>query len=357
MQNVPPETLTQIRRALRGPEGTFVFDINSNDLFDPDHPGGILFDMISGKRYYRIERDQEFKLNFYHSSPGTGTRVASIDFHQIRPEEKTRIIFAWCPSEIQLVVAPTVHAKGPEIAKGVQSQVDFRVGEDGGVHVVGSAGGEVSGLYFFHGDQAVLQPTALQVWQETLTSLEILSSGKSDVGYTHDLVLCNVTLSLLATGFETYAKERFVELIYEGIEPCSDTLVDGLLGANERKDEAKKNFQSSARERRVSIAEYLVQEGKINFMSYQKCKLAYNKTYGIKFGELGLPDGLLRDLKRYLGYRHKIVHVSPMLACLNLGNTPPDEPVLPGLELAQAAKECFKEFVAKLHDATLALRP
>jgi hypothetical protein len=342
---------------LKRPEGTFFFDYYSDELFDPTNPGGILFEMTSGKHHYRVDRDQSFQLNFFHSSPGTGTRVASIDLHEVSPSKPVRIVFAWCPDETQLVVGPTRNATGPVVAKGRISPKEFRVGENGAVHQIGDMGVEVASVYVNFGEHAILEPTAIGSWQDTLTALEYLRTGTSPIGYVYELVICNLTLSVLATGFETYAKKRFVELIHEGIEPDFDSLVDSILGSKAASNQLKTELVSEARGCGRTPTEVFVREGKINFLNYKKCKLAYNKAFGIKFGEISLKGATFADMQRYLGYRHRVVHISPLLGCLNLEKTPAEQPVLPGRELAQSAVDCFSEFVGALHKATLGLRP
>jgi hypothetical protein len=94
-----------------------------------------------------------------------------------------------------------------------------------------------------------------------------------------------------------------------------------------------------------------------SFQNYERCRDAYSRGYGIKFCELGLAEAKLRDLQSYIGYRHKIIHVSPFLGMLNQEKVPPEEPVFPKKETAERAKGCFREFIEALHQATLSLRP
>ena len=83
---------------------------------------------------------------------------------------------------------------------------------------------------------------------------------------------------------------------------------------------------------------------------------AYNKGYKIRFSELGLSTDLLEDIKRFINYRHKIIHVSPSIGMLNQEEVPPAKPVFPNKETVQKAEKCFVEFIDKLHKATLKLR-
>ena len=94
----------------------------------------------------------------------------------------------------------------------------------------------------------------------------------------------------------------------------------------------------------------------INFQNFQKCKIAYNKAYEIKFGDLGIKTSTLEKIQKFILYRHRIIHVSALLGILNQPEVPPDEPVFPKNELRVDAIREFNDFIGKLHDATLELR-
>lgn len=357
MQNIPPDRLAEIQNALKKPEGTFFFVYSSPELFDKSHPGGIIFEIVSGKHFYRLERDQDLLLHFFYSSPGTGTRVATIDLKSIEPAEKIKIMISWCPEETQLLAGTSSNLKEAVKAKGAMSEKQFRVGENGFVNQIGDRGVQVEGVRVFQGGIPISQPTALESWRETLKALEVLSTGKSNEGFIYEVVVANLTLSMLATGFETYNKTRFVEIQHEGMEANEGALIRSFLSLRDRTEESLRFLYGEAHEAGYSVAELLVKRRKINFQNYKECKLAYNKAYGIKFGDLNLADGRLTALQKYLNYRHKIIHVSPLLGCLNLNKTPPEEPAIPSSDLAQKARDCFAEVIDRLHQATLALRP
>lgn len=95
---------------------------------------------------------------------------------------------------------------------------------------------------------------------------------------------------------------------------------------------------------------------KINFQNYDECKAAYNKGYGIKFGELNIPADQLSRLKRFIHYRHRIIHISPSLGILNQGKVPPETPEFPNKELRNEVIACFDNFITELHNSTLNLK-
>lgn len=339
------------------PEGTFTFEYQSADLFDKSKLGGIILEIPSGQHLFRLERDNDLCIHFYHSSPGTGTRVASIDLKNLPAAPIVFMAFSWSPEETKLHISPRVPGATLVSATGNSSNRQFRVGRDGHVYQVGDHGVELMGVSVYQAGQPVIQPTALEAWRETVKAIEILSTGHSTEGYIYEVVLANLTLAVLVTGFEAYTKKRFIELEQEGITADASAVLEAFYSKKERETGINASLESEAMDAKVSVLEYIVGRHVINFQSYQKCKRAYNKGYGIKFGDLDLPGNQLEALQSYIRYRHKIIHVSPLMGMLNQERVPPEEPVFSKKQTAEAAKECFRGFIDKLHQATLSVRP
>lgn len=356
MRNIPPNIVEQIREAIRRPEGTVSFVYSSDVLFDPKVPGGILFEIASGAHIFRIERDDELRLSFYHSSPGTNTRVAIVELKKVEPSPKLSIVCTWTPFETNFYVGSLV-ANGQLVsAKGIPSPRQFRVGRDGSIFQVGDVGVEVMGVSVYQNGEPLLQPTALDAWKSTVKSIKFLLGGSSDEGYIFDLVVTNLTLSILVTGFEAYGKTRFLEIEQEGIKPTIDALVSRFFTQEERDIGEPDVIASEAEANHTSFLQKIVEKRKINFQNFEDCKRAYNKAYGVKFGEIGVPTNDLQLLQSVIRYRHRIVHVSPLLGMLNQPEVPPEEPVFSNREFGNDALKCFDTFIAKLHDTTLHLR-
>jgi len=357
MQNIPNDVLQQMRQAICRPEGTFIFTYHSPELFNKDKLGGILFEIPSGQHIFRLERDNDLFIHFYHSSPGTGTRVATIDLNILTPATSVFIALSWTPADIKLHIGPKVPGAALASATGVASKKQFRVGEDGAVYQVGDHGTEVMGMRFYRAGQPVLIPTAKEAWDETVKAIEILATGTSPDGYIFEVVTTNLSLAMLVTGFETYAKKRFLELEQEGLRPNVEAVVESFF-TNREKDAGIFTFiESEAKDAGVSILNNIVARETINFQSYKCCKLAFNKAYGLKFGDLVLASNVLKNVQSYIRYRHKIIHVSPLLGMLNQDKVPSEGPIFSNKETAKNAKKCFFEFIEALHRATLALRP
>lgn len=146
MQEFPPHLIKQIQKAICRPEGTFTLNYHSPDIFSKEKPGWIILEIPSGQHLFRLERGDDYCIYFYHSSPGTGTRVASIDLSNLQASPDVFIIFTWTPHEINLHIGSKVPGGQLVDAVGVVSKKQFRVGKDGHVYQIGDHGVEVMGV-------------------------------------------------------------------------------------------------------------------------------------------------------------------------------------------------------------------
>ena len=356
MKNISADIYKQIQDAICRPEGTVSFKYSCKELFELGVGRGILVEIASREHLFRIERDENLILHFIHSSPGTGTRVASIDLKKVPPSETIFLAFTWSPKEINFHLGPQIPGAELISTKGVLSERQLRVGKDGIVYEIGGTGIEIMGVSVFKDGKPVLQPTAIDAWKETIKATEILGTGKSDQGYIFETAVTNLTLSILVTGFEAYTKKRYAELEQEGIKPDIDAVVNSFIPRKEREAGIAEMLKSEASDSQKTVLQLIVERDIINFQNYQKCKLAYNKAYEIKFGDLGLQSTTVEKIKKFILYRHRIIHVSALLGMLNQPEVPPDEPVFPKQELAVEAIKEFNNFIEKLHEATLKLR-
>lgn len=326
-------------------------------MLDKDKKGGIIFEIPTGKHIFRLERDNNFKLNFYHSSPGTGTRIASIDLEQVNRADEVQIFLTWSPNEVNLYLGPMIEGGQLISATGSPANFQLRVGRDGKIHQIGDDGVQVMGISVFQGNQPVLQPTAVEVWKSTLQAIDILGTGESKEGFIYEVVATNLSIVILVTGFEVYTKTRFLEIEGEGVQPNTEAIINTFYSQKDRTADAIAILNEEAKTSNITTIDLILSKRVIDFQNYEKCKLAYNKAFGIKFSELGLTNQTLERLQKFLKYRHRIIHISPLDAMLNQAQVPPKEPVFSKKETLQAARKCFEEFIEKLHSATLHLRP
>lgn len=296
--SIRPEVAGQICAAMKRPEGTLMFTYRFDRLFDPALGRGVLLEIPTGAILFRLERDPDLYLHFIHSSPGTGTRVASVDLEPLKGSMAVKIALVWSQQETRLHVADAGNPERSVVGKGRPSQRQFRIGTDGAVYQVGDEGVDVMGISVFMSGQPVLQPTALEAWNSTVEAVKVLLTGSSPVGYLFEAVCTNLAIVMIVTGFETYCKRRFLELEGEGIPADFDALVRSFLSRAEREGGEPLAIVQDASADGVSPTWKLVDQNRINFQNYDRCKTAFNKGYGIKFGEdLGVFNTLLEELQ------------------------------------------------------------
>ncbi len=339
------------------PEGTLSFRYTSEKLFDKNNDGGIIFEITSKGQYYRLDRDRAFNLNLYHSSPGIGTYHALIDLNKIPSSNSVFICFTWSTSNIHLYLGSKEIGENLIHAVGKPASTKFSIGKDGGVYQIGDKGVEVMGINVFKGREKILGSSAIEAWQETVKATSILETGTSTEGYIYEVVVTNLTLSMLVTGFEIYSKTRFLELQQEGIVPNLNSLLNRFLTKGEREKGLSDVLKEEADYENMSLLEYLVNKERINFQNFQQCKNAFNKAYGIKFGEIEVKQKILERIQQYITFRHKIIHVSPLTAMFFNENPSKKEPIFSKKALATQARNDFNDFIEQLHKVTLSLLP
>lgn len=346
----------QLAEKLRTPVGAVAFIYTSNDLTNAEVPGGRLLEVVAGDHVFRIQRTDDLLLEFYYASPGAGTRVATLDLKKSPPFSKSRIFMSWSPQDISFALEPDNPGADPLTANGVPSAKNLRVGKDGVVYEIGDQGVQVMELRLTHDGKPILRPSAIDAWNATIQAVTILDSGASSEGYIFEVVVSNLTLSVLVTGFEAYMKTRFVELEREGIGANIEALLNAFYSKREQGPDLLASLNVEAAQNGVSVLEHIVGLRKINFQSYNKAKKAYSKGYGLEFADLKLEQSSLEMLGRLLRIRHRIVHVSPLLSVLNEEDLPAAQPIFPNKVFRSRAVECFKSFIAAMHASTLALR-
>lgn len=357
METISQDLHDQLMEAMCRPIGSFVFDYTNSDLFNKNKNGGVIIDIPSKGHYFRLDRDKGFCLNFYHSSPGTGTRLATIDLNNIKPSNTVFLCLAWSPENISLTVGPKIKGGHLTHAEGFPSPRDFSIGKDGQVYEIGDRGVNVMGFEIYQGGKKIIGSSAIQTWKENIQAISILETGHSEEKFIFEVVITNLILSMLVTGFEAYTKRRFLEIEKEGIKPNIDLLLNEFLTIGEQENNLAEIIKKEANQENISTLEYLISKDKINFQNFKQCKSAFSKAYGIKFGEIGLEGRILEKIQQYIKYRHKIIHVSPLTTIHNIEFTPKEEPIFANKELSDKALKDFTSFIDQLHIATLGLRP
>lgn len=336
--NLPPEILNDLKEKAKRPVGTFTFIYASENLFDSKIKGGKIFELSAGMHFFRLERNENMEVLYYYSSPGTGTRVASVDLKKLKPSHKVFFAFTWSPEEINLHIGSKDEEGELISAKGIPSDKSFMVAKDGSIVQAGDIGVRVMGVKIMQGDKTILESTAIDSWNETKEAIRILHSGESKEGYIFDTLVSNMTFPLMVTGFEVFAKRRFAELEEEGIVPAYKIIVEKMR--------PNKNYKNN---------QEMIET--INFQDFRNESMkAYFYGYGIRFQELGIKNEKLDKLKNIFDYRGKITHNSSLLTMLNESFVPQQNPIFNSRSQALEYLQILDDFIQKLHRKTLELK-
>ncbi len=350
-----PENIEEIKNACRNPEGTFEFDYYTDELFKDFSTTYILLEIPTGSILLRLERDEENNLIFIHSSPGTYTRIAKVNLNEVIDCKEIHIVLRWHPEDIILDIFADngkLHLK----AEGDVSDRRFMVDESGNVQQFGIEGIPVRNVRYHLMGEVMLSPTAIETWNSTIEACKTLLNRTPSDDYIYECICSNLVIIMLITGFETYCKSRFLELEGEGVNPDFNKLVAKFLSQEERKRNVDQAIVLEASTEGISPTKKLVNQKRIDFQNYDRCKKAYNKGYGIKFGELNITHSHLEEIQRLIRFRHRLVHVSPSISMLNQDRVPPEEPIFSKKEYSLSAIEILQTFIQELHNRSLQLR-
>ncbi len=345
--------------SLKRPQGSFMPTLtikSTSEIFNKKIPSIIVLEEAVGQQIFFLERNEEMIFTFYHFSPGTGTREASVDMNKIIPCPELMLILSWSPSQISFTVIPTNKNGSAIDTIGKISDKILRVGTNGKIYHLGDRKKSIM-VHLAVNGELVVQPTAIEVWEETLLALDALATGKSTDGKLYETAVSNMSIVMLVTGFESYAKKRFLEIEDEGIAPNEAKIIKKFYSNFQRSDEEIEKKKAEANKKSISLVQLMALDGKINFQEFDKCNRAFNLAYNIQFYHLGMEDSLLNKLKIFFNYRHRIIHVHPAAGTLNPDKAGLEKPVVSNKELIKEVRSLFDEFIKKLHQRTLELLP
>ncbi len=346
-------------KSMQRPQGSFSSTLTiekTAEVFNKKISAVVVLKETAGQQLFLLERNEEMIFTFYHFSPGTGTREASLNINKISLCPELMIVISWTPSEILLLVTPSDKKGGGITTAGKRSDKNLRVGTDGKIYHLGDKRKRKM-LHVTVKGELVIQPTAIEVWEETLLALDALTTGESTEGELYESAISNMSIVMLVTGFESYAKKRFLEIEAEGIIPNEKKVIKRFYTSWQKTEDYIQKKYIEANKKSISLVHLMVLDRNINFQEFDKCKQVFNLAYNIQFYHLGLKDSLLEELKIFFNYRHKIIHVHPAAGILNPEKAGIEKPIYSNKELIKKAKSIFDEFIQKLHQKTLELVP
>ncbi len=351
MGSIPSVILEKIRQQINIPEGTVSFRYRSTELLNRFLTGGIIFEEISGKRIFRLERTNDFFLKFYYSSPGVETRVAFIDLRKFKFCDVFLITFTWSPKEINLFLGMMISGGESLSSKGEICDFELRT-DHNSTYQIGDKNINIIGVSVFQDGKQVLSPTAINSWHDTKKALEILKTGKSDEGYIYESLLANMIILILVTGFESYTKKRILELEEGGIV----IRTDNFFSDYQKKSEKFKIYQEESQKDNITLLKYMIDKRIINFQNFKECHHLFDKLINISFYHLGIDRDSLEKLKEFIIFRHHLIHSSILNNIVNESKLSTEAPIISDQKLATKAIDIFDLFINKLHNKTLEIR-
>jgi hypothetical protein len=354
LSNLPKEVAKEFVEKIKIQEGTIAIHYEEKELFTKNLGHVIMFEVESGEQFFRIERDNELNVHFYHSSPGTGTRVASVNISLLYDSPNVLIILSWSPELTRLSIGGKGKYKKLIEEEGKVSNKQFRIGNDGQVLQIGDHNLEISHFELYKNGKPYLQPTAIETWKKTYDAINLLISGESkseDVRF--NMVVSNMAIVMMVSGYESYCKRRFIETEGEGKHADFKTLFTHFSSKSERENNVLETIVFEAKELSISPTKYMVKNNRIDFQNYENCKKAYKKAYNISFSEdLDLDNVIIVKIQKLIRFRHRIVHYSIFEGLFNI-HEHNAKPIFTTKDFAIESLNEINCFISQLHKETL----
>lgn len=337
-----------------GEVGTLQFTLVNSDVLDLSVNKRYFFDLTLGETQFLLFRDKDLNIQFVHSRPESDIRIATIGLAGLRASERLSIIVTWSQEGVSLSVSDVFSPNFIYAAQQTKGVILPREEDSASVH------GKLWSTGSYRKSMANVElSNAKGLWDWHLSSVYNLVDGLSACWSLEECkwrnALFKSTLAMqciviLVTGFEAYARSRFAELEKEGKNPNIDALLDRFDSRGYSKKEREEYIRSTGGSVLSSLLEIRNGKGIINFQNFEQCKDAYNKGYGIKFGELWNIGLTLTRIQNYIEYRHACIHSKGLPT---IGYDAKGYPVLVDIPQVEEAASDFSYFVETLHTETL----
>jgi len=327
-------------------EGTIVFTLNvsESNLFEKSIPSIRLLEIVKGHTIFILERDSDFCLKFIQSNPDRGTKIAKINIQDFRNALKLFIALTWSEGGNVLYVG---RCGGNELrsAKSFEDQnTKFRVGKDGRIYQIGDKGVQVGYYKVRYGKKVVLEPTAKEIFDFQMEKIKVLIENCKKGDFLFESTLVQQIIVMLTTAFEVYTRTRFVELEKEGKLVDMEALYRHFISKSLR-EQLRKEIKARASKGEKTELEIFIEGRHINFQNWEDFKKAYNKGYGLKIEDIAVSANILNEVRKFITWRHKIIHSKDDQTIINLEEVPPENPVFTNKELAEKGLSIFRRFI------------
>lgn len=340
--------LLEMKEKLKTQTGTIEFTLPISIEMKDKETNLNIFKIVAGGHIY-VFRKEKNELRFYHSSPGTGTRLAKIGLERDLKAKYVKIFFTWDSNGVKIYRGNDIGGK-LIISKLSKTDIVFKTVKDKIFEFKGNV--DETSLRFYS-ENGNIEPSAMENWKEIIKGLKTLNDGYKD--FQHEVITVNLSLVSLVTGFESYLKKRFFEMISEGVECNEDALIKVIFTKRELEGSIVDDFREECKENGKLLIEEIGNK-KINFQIYEVVKNVYKKTFNLGFVQSGIASSDIEYLKKIIEYRHKITHVSPMLPILNVSELATKNPQFPNSELISDSIKIFDNFIESIHKKSLQMK-
>jgi len=344
--NIPFERLSET-------EGTLKFVLRQSNLFDSLNQYVCLFSVHAGKSLFKLFRDNDLNLTFVHKRPETHVRTAAIKLYGLSADVSICICLDWSEEQSHLYISDLLFPDDIQHCKANETVERATIYS----HQIIPASGMLSSLLFSSNSLAKGHlSTAKGLWDWHLSDVNNLINRLKScrerqcpiTNPTYEFAVIKQCVVMLVKAWEVYAKKRFAEMEENGKKPDIEALLLKFDKIDSTREELCKYVSSTGKSELASLLE-MRGRGLINFQNYENCKDAFNKGYGVKFGELPNIGQTLDDIQSYIQLRNVIVHArdEPILGKDPFGAPRPLD--LPFIENVVAE---FARFIEILHLAT-----
>lgn len=328
-------------------EGTIEFAVSKSNLFEESIPLIRILEIAKGQTVFILERDSDFNLRFIQSNPNYKTKIAKINIRDFLSVPKLFIAFTWSEKENAIYVGD--YKSDLRSARSFEDlNTKFRVGKDGGIYQIGDKGIQVGYYRVKVGEEVVLEPTAEEILDFQMEKIRILIENCKKGDFLFESTLVQQIIVMLITAFEVYTQTRFLELGKEGKAVNMEGLYERFIPKKYR-EQFKEEIKEAAVKQRKTELEVFIERRSVNFQDWESFKDAYNKGFGLKIGEIGIPNDFLLEVQKFIKWRHKVIHSKGDQTMINFEEIPPVEPIFTNKDLAEKGLNIFQKFISELH--------
>lgn len=334
------------------PFGTLAFSRQSFTI--PTNGEFLILEGSLGAHCFRITYSPEF-AKFYHSSPGTGTRVLVASTSGFSLPENIQFLATWHPEKIVFVLVKLDNdGRESSAVFGIAGEPEFELvaAADGTVYQIGAPGLSVGNFEMRLGSVTYLVQSAIKYWNSSLVVVNTLLSACENPQCPDKSPFYNSALRTIISSFERYCKSRLGEMELEGYEFDYEGFAKKAFTKSERKDEIHLEYLSEARAKKLGILEYVIQNKRIYINNFSDISDFFKKPFKLYISNIELKESEIQIIKDSFDYRHNLTHYDPIN---NYFIRKDGSFVTFSKESVEFARDTFIKLVSGIHGLSLGL--